>query len=172
MLTKEQVPHDKSLDNTIALMREGYLFIKNRIDKYQSDYFVTRVLGQEVICMSGVEAAKVFYDPERFQRNGAAPKRLQETLFGVNAIQNMDGEAHIHRKLLFMSLMTPPHQKRLAELAMEQWQASISKWESADKVVLFEEANDIFMPDRMLLGWSSTAGIRSKRASRRLQCNG
>lgn len=143
MLTKEQVPHDKSLDNTIALMLEGYLFIKNRIDKYKSDFFVTRLLGQEVICMSGEEVAKVFYDSERFQRNGAAPKRVQESLFGVNAIQTMDGEAHIHRKLLFMSLMTPPHQKRLAELAMEQWQASISKWEGADKVVLFEEAKDI-----------------------------
>jgi fatty-acid peroxygenase len=143
MSMNEQVPHDKNLDNSLALMREGYLFISNRVDRYQSDLFEARLLGQKVICMSGEEAAKVFYDPERFQRNGAAPKRVQKTLFGVDAIQTMDGEAHIHRKLLFMSLMTPSHQKRLAELAMEQWQASISKWEGAKKVVLFNEANDI-----------------------------
>ncbi|WP_217645007.1 cytochrome P450 [Thermoflavimicrobium dichotomicum] len=139
----EQVPQDQSLDISLDLMREGYLFIKNRVDRFQSDLFEARFLGQKIICMSGEEAAKVFYDPERFQRNGAAPKRIQETLFGVNAVQTMDGEAHIHRKLLFLSLMTPPHQKRLAELAMKQWQASISKWEVADQIILFEEAKEI-----------------------------
>ncbi|WP_274365773.1 cytochrome P450 [Paenibacillus thermotolerans] len=141
--TKNQVPHDKTLDNTIALIREGYLFIENRMDEYKSDLFTTRLLGQEVICMSGEEATKLFYDSEKFQRNGAAPKRVQETLFGVNAIQTMDGEAHIHRKLLFMSLMTPSHQKRLAELAMEQWKAAIARWEVVDKVVLFDEAKEL-----------------------------
>jgi fatty-acid peroxygenase len=143
LLTKEQVPHDKSLDNTIALMQEGYLFIKNRMDKYNSELFVTRLLGQEVICISGEEAAKVFYDSERFQRSGAVPYRIQQSLTGVNAVHTMDGDAHIHRKLLFISLMTPEHQKRLAELVMEQWQASLGKWEVVESVVLFEEAKDI-----------------------------
>ncbi|WLD93871.1 cytochrome P450 [Alkalihalobacillus sp. AL-G] len=139
----EQVPHDKSLDNSLALMQEGYLFIQNRVDRYESDLFEARLMGQKVICMSGQEAAKVFYDSERFQRKGAAPKRIQKSLFGVGGIQTMDGKAHIHRKLLFMSLMTAKHQKRLAELTIEQWQASISQWEGAEKVVLFDEAKDI-----------------------------
>ncbi|WP_189318646.1 cytochrome P450 [Bacillus atrophaeus] len=139
----KQVPHDKALDNSLAMMREGYLFIKNRVDQYQSDLFETRLLGQKAICMSGEEAAKVFYDPERMKRNGALPKRLLKTLFGVDAIQTMDGDAHTHRKLLFMSLMTPPHQKRLAGLAMEQWLAALSKWEGAEKVELFEEAKNV-----------------------------
>jgi fatty-acid peroxygenase len=85
-------------------------------------------------------------------RSGAAPKRVQKTLFGVDAIQTMDSEAHIHRKLLFMSLMTPPHQKRLAELTTEQWQASISKWEGAEKVVLFDEAKGILC--RIACDWA------------------
>lgn len=78
--------------------------------------------------MSGQKAAKLFYDSQLFQRNGAAPKRVQKTLFGENAIQSMDGEAHIHRKNLFISLVTPPEQKRLSGLVQEQWIASISKW--------------------------------------------
>ncbi|MCY8810143.1 cytochrome P450 [Bacillus atrophaeus] len=139
----KQVPHDKALDNSLAMMREGYLFIKNRVDRYQSDLFETRLLGQKAICMSGEEAAKIFYDPERMKRNGALPKRLLKTLFGVDAIQTMDDDAHTHRKLLFMSLMTPPHQKRLAELAMQQWLAALSKWEGAEKVELFEEAKNV-----------------------------
>lgn len=139
----EQVPHDKTLDNSLALMQEGYLFIKNRVDRYQSDLFETRLLLQNAICISGEEAAKLFYDTERFQRHGAVPKRVQKTLFGENGIQSLDGDAHILRKLLFMSLMTPPQQKRLAELAMEQWQDSVGKWEDAKKIVLFDEAKNI-----------------------------
>lgn len=143
MLTMEHIARDKSIDNTLDMFQEGYLFIKNRVDKYQSDIFETHLLGQKVICMTGEEAAKLFYDTELFQRNGAAPKRVQKTLFGENAIQTMDDQAHIHRKHLFMSLMTPLHQKRLAELVMEKWEASICKWEGGKKVVLFDEAKEI-----------------------------
>ncbi|OLS36849.1 cytochrome P450 [Bacillus sp. MRMR6] len=143
MALNEHIPHDKSLDNSIALMREGYLFIKNRIDHYQSNLFEARLLGQRVICMSGEEAAKVFYDSERFQRNGAAPKRVQKTLFGENAIQTMDGEIHIHRKLLFISLMTPPQQQHVADLVRDQWLASISKWEGSQEIILFDEALEV-----------------------------
>ncbi|MDG5789642.1 cytochrome P450 [Evansella sp. AB-P1] len=139
----DQLPHEKGLDNSITLMQEGYLFIKNRVEKYQSDLFEARLLGQRVICMHGEEAAKIFYDTEFFQRKGATPKRVQKSLFGENAIQTMDGDAHTHRKLLFMSLMTPPHQKRLAELTMEQWEASLVKWQGVEKIVLFEEAKEI-----------------------------
>ncbi|WP_205677343.1 cytochrome P450 [Aquibacillus halophilus] len=139
----ERIPHDKSLDNSLALIQEGYLFISNRVERYHSDIFEARLMGQNVICMSGAEAAKIFYDDEKFQRKGAAPKRVQKTLFGQNAIQSMDGEEHIHRKLLFMSLMTPPKQDRLAKLVLEQWMACIPEWEQAEQIVLLEEAKDI-----------------------------
>ncbi|MBB6452711.1 fatty-acid peroxygenase [Salirhabdus euzebyi] len=143
MALNEQLPHDKSLDNSLALMQEGYQFISNRVNRYESDLFEARLMGQRVICMHGEEAAKLFYDSDRFQRKGAAPKRIQKTLFGVNAIQTLDGEEHIHRKLLFLSLMTSEHQKRLAELAKNEWKASIKLWKHADHIKLFDEAKVI-----------------------------
>ncbi len=124
-------------------MLEGYLVIKNRMDKYQTDLFLARFLGQKVICISGQEAAKLFYDPQLFQRNGAAPKHVQKTLFGENAIQSMDGEAHIHRKNLFISLLTLQDQKVLSKLILEQWEASIGKWEGLKSIVLFDEVTII-----------------------------
>lgn len=39
MSNNKQVPQDKSLDKTLALLNEGYLFIKNRVNEYQSDIF-------------------------------------------------------------------------------------------------------------------------------------
>lgn len=143
MSNKEQIPHDKGIDNTLAMSQEGYLFIKNRVDEYKSDLFETHLLGEKVICMSGQEAGKIFYDLELFKRNGAAPKRVQKTLFGEGGIQSMDGEAHIHRKNLFMSLANSQNQNQLAKLLMENWQSSISKWEGTEKIVLFDEAKNI-----------------------------
>lgn len=143
MSLKSQVPQDKGLDNTLDLLQEGYLFIKNRVNQYQSDIFETHLLGEKVICISGEEAAKIFYDPELFYRKGVTPKRVQKTLFGVGAIQSMDGKEHIHRKQLFMSLMTPSYQNQLAKLVMEKLQSSVEKWESEEKIILFDEMNEI-----------------------------
>ena len=152
MVESQKIPHDESLDNSLNLLEEGYLFINNRVERFKSDIFEARLLGQNVVCMRGKEAAKVFYDTEKFKRKGAAPKRIQQTLFGVNAIQTMDGEAHLHRKLLFMSLLTPPHQQELAKLTSKQWEMAINRWESADKVVLFDEAKDILC--RVVCQWA------------------
>ncbi|MEQ8156070.1 MAG: cytochrome P450 [Clostridiaceae bacterium] len=143
MVLKERVAHDQTLDNTLALSQEGYMFIKNRMDKYKTSVFETRLLGQKAICISGEEAARVFYDPERFQRNGALPKAIQKTLFGVDAIQTMDGEEHLHRKQMFMSMMTPLHEKQLANLITQNWGAYIEKWEKAESIILLEEAKEI-----------------------------
>lgn len=80
------IPHDKNLDSTLAFLRDGYTFIQKRCRRYQSDIFQTRVMGQKVICIHGQEAAKIFYDNERFMRNGAIPKRVQKTLLGENGV--------------------------------------------------------------------------------------
>jgi fatty-acid peroxygenase len=81
----QPIPKEKGLDHTLNLLLEGYHFIQNRCDRLDTDIFRTRLLGKSVICMTGAEAAKLFYDPERFRRKGAAPKRIQKTLFAKMA---------------------------------------------------------------------------------------
>lgn len=159
-----QIPNDKGIDSTLALSQEGYLFIKNRADKHKSDIFETHLFGQKVICITGKEAAKLFYDPELFLRQGVAPKRVQKTLFGENAIQGMDGKAHVHRKALFLSLMTPDNEKRLASLVEEEWKAVIPKWENSEEVNLFEEAKYILCKAACL--WAGVPIPESEIASR------
>ncbi|AYV73632.1 cytochrome P450 [Bacillus sp. PK3-056] len=143
MPTNSIVPSEKGLDKTISLLKEGYLFINNRMDKFNSDIFTVRLLGQDVICIRGEEAVKIFYDSEKFQRNGAAPNRIQQTLFGKNAVQTMDDEKHLHRKLLFMSLLTPEHQQKLANLTTVYLEEAIKQWEQRDQIVLFDEIKNI-----------------------------
>ncbi|WP_066173847.1 cytochrome P450 [Bacillus marinisedimentorum] len=137
------IPHEKTLDSSAALLMEGYQFIPNRMRRFQSDIFATRLLGQKVVCIGGEEAASMFYNETLFQRKGALPKRIQKSLFGENAVQGLDGEAHEHRKQLFMSLMTPERMQLLGDLTMDQWKARVSDWEKAGQVVLFEEAKQV-----------------------------
>ena len=139
----EHVVKEKGLDHSLALLREGYLFISNRASKYKTDVFETHVLGEKAICMIGEEAAKVFYDSELFQRNGAAPMRVQKTLFGVNAIQTMDGEAHLHRKQLFLSFMNHTNYQKLTQFVKEQWEIYSNQWTRRNQIVLFDEVNEI-----------------------------
>jgi fatty-acid peroxygenase len=143
MEVKERIAYDKGLDNTLKLLEEGYLFIKNRMDLYQCNMFETHIMGEKVICISGEEACKIFYDEELFQRKGAMPKRIQKTLFGVNAIQGMDNNAHIQRKLFFMSLMTEAHQKKLAELFEKEMKDSVNEWINKNEIILSHEAKNI-----------------------------
>ena len=137
------IPQDRLIDSTLLLASDGYQFISKRCQRYQSDLFQTRLLFNKTICFKGEEAAKVFYDPEKFTRKDAAPKRLQKTLFGRGGVQGMDGEVHRHRKQMFMSLMTEEGIQQLADLTKEQWHLYAQKWSKLDKVVLFKEVREI-----------------------------
>lgn len=137
------VPHVESLDSSLDLYQEGYLFIKNRMDQLHTDLFTVNLLAQKVICISGSEAAGLFYNPDLFLRSGAAPKHVQKTLLGENAIQSMDGEEHLARKAVFLSLTSEEYQKKLVNLIQQEFPASVEKWEAADQVAVFCEAKSI-----------------------------
>jgi fatty-acid peroxygenase len=137
------IPRDPALDSTFAMMREGYEFIWNRCKRFESDLFETRIMGRRTVCIHGPRAAQLFYDNEKFQRAGALPRRVLTTLFGKNAVQTLDDEAHFQRKGAFLAIMTPANMELLTDLTVEQWRAAIHRWQKADSVVLFEEARTL-----------------------------
>ena len=134
-----RIPQDNCPDSTLSMMLDGYRYISKRCRRYRSDIFEARLMLRKTICMLGEEAARIFYDSEKFRRKGAAPRRLQTTLFGKTGIQGMDGDAHRHRKQMFMALMTPGRIRQLAGLMTGQWNAYLEKWEGMRRVVLFDE---------------------------------
>ena len=100
------VPRAGSLDDTLALLREGYAYIPRRCQRHGTELFTTRLGLRRVICMRGPEAARVFYDPERFHRGAAIPGRVVKTLFGRHGVQTLDGAAHRHRKHMLLSVLS------------------------------------------------------------------
>ena len=134
-----KIIQEKAIDTTLSLLQEGYLFMKKRFEKYQTDLFETRLFCKKITCIRGKEAAKIFYNPEYFVRKNVAPKRVQKTLTGEKSIQGMDNLAHTHRKAFFVSLLDSDHAKEIARLIANEWKKQASKWKDKE-VVLFDEA--------------------------------
>lgn len=137
------IPREEGIDHTFSMLREGYMYILNRRQGFNSDIFETRLFGKKVICMGGKEAAEVFYDPEKFKREGSAPRRLIQTLFGKNAVQTLDGEIHNHRKAMFMSLMSPGKIEQLKKIVRDQWNSATGEWEQKKQIIFYEEVQKI-----------------------------
>ena len=131
------------MDSTLALCTEGYHFIKNRMDRYHTDVFETRLLGKKVICISGSQGAKIFYNPDLFEKKGALPKRVQKTLFGLNGVQTLDGEKHAHRKMFFMKMLDEEQQKKLTKITKKTWNLALKDWENSERIVLYDEVKKI-----------------------------
>lgn len=149
-----RIPHDKSFDSTLALLRDPYEFIRKRSHRYGSDLFQTRLLLHPTICMTGPAAAELFYDQERFTRRGAAPARMQKTLLGEGGVQGLDGEAHQHRKQMFLSVMTPEHLDQLLALAAHWSNTYARRWAEMDQVALYGDMREILT--RAVCAWSGT----------------
>lgn len=137
------IPKDAKMESSVSLLSEGYSFIANRCQKLGSDIFQVRLLMQNTICMSGEDAAKLFYDERLFQRQHAAPRMLQKTLFGQGGVQGLDDDAHRHRKQLFLSLLNEPAVADLVRLNESNWQHAIAEWQQGERYQLMPEVQTI-----------------------------
>lgn len=157
------IVRDPAVDGTLGLLRDGYAFVRDRCDRLGTDVFETRLLGVRTLCMRGAEPARLFYDAARMRREGATPARVRNTLTGRGGVQGLDGEAHRHRKAMFMSLMTP---ERIAALVA----ATASEWRRAghgrpgDRIVLFDRAERALC--RAVCAWSGVP-LPEQHAARR-----
>ena len=101
---------------------DPYGYISNTCRRLGTNVFATRLTLRPAICLSGRRAAELFYDAERFQRSGAAPWRLQFSLFGRGGVQGLDGEEHRHRKQLFADLLADDHVAEIVAIFGKWWQ--------------------------------------------------
>lgn len=135
--------YDRAPDSTLSLLREGYEFIPRRCSRLGADAFETRLLGQRTVCCRGSDAARLFYDTSRMQRQGAMPSFVMKTLVGEGGVQSLDGEQHRARKKMFMALMTPERLAVLADDLERQWRYEISHWSSGRPIVFLDRSRAV-----------------------------
>ncbi|MGV3704445.1 MAG: cytochrome P450 [Arcticibacter sp.] len=139
----QHIPRENILAGGLGLINEGFPFIMNRRIKHKSDIFKMSILGFDVICFGGEDAAKTFYDPQKFVRKGAVPPPIQNTLTGKNAIHTRDAHEHQHRKAMFMSLLNDGNIGSLQDLVREELAKASAVWETIPRIVLFREAAEV-----------------------------
>lgn len=145
MEDKKVMPFEKGLEHGLDFLAEGYKYILNRRISLQSDIFETRLLGQKAICMGGEEAASLFYDADKFKRDGAMPNRVQQTLVGKGGVQGLDGFEHTQRKQLFMSLMSKENLERMDKEIEYQLEKAVEKWKEQSEIILYDEAKELLV---------------------------
>lgn len=150
MENNHPMPKEKGIDHTIQLLKEGYHFIMNRKEKFDSRVFETHLLGEKAICLVGKEEAELFYDETKFTRKDAAPSRVKKTLFGEGGVQGLDDAPHHHRKAMFMSLMTEEKLQQLKQLTKEEWEKEFRQIQD-ENIVVYEKAKSVLT--RVAMKW-------------------
>ncbi len=76
----------------------------------------------------------------------------------------LDGKAHVHRKQMFISIMTDEKIKELEIIFISEWKNQISKWKSKNKIVLYKEIKNLLTKVfYLLVGLPLSKGEVSKR---------
>lgn len=136
-------PKEDVLESGLKLLREGYTYAPSRLKAYQSDAFETRLMGERAIVMGGEEAARLFYDEEKFQRKGALPKPVLDTVLGRGSVLSLDDEEHRHRKKLFMDLMSKDRIEVWAELVEKYLYDAAKDWQEKESIIFYEESKKL-----------------------------
>ncbi|KHE69502.1 cytochrome P450 [Halobacillus sp. BBL2006] len=152
MAEQRSIPKDKGTDHTLKLLQEGYTFILNRSHRFHTNIFETKLLGEEVYCLVGKDAAEIFYDNDKFRRKDAAPPRAQKTLFGEGGVQGLDGGAHLNRKKMFMNLMTKDSLQEVRSLTGKAWKLAALEWNLDEPVSVYDEARKVMT--RVASAWT------------------
>lgn len=161
------IPSAKGFDSTLALLRNPYGFISETCRALDTDLFETRILLQETICMTGAAAAEAFYWEDRLIRAGSMPGRIQKTLLGQGGVQGLDGEAHQHRKKMFMSLMGTERIAALQGTSLHMLNKYTPDWKARIEVVLYDEVRK--MLTRAVCAWAAVPLDEAEVATRTAQ---
>ena len=140
------------MDSTWALLREGYPFIRNRCRRLGTDLFSARLMLRTAFCVSGPDAAEMFYEPGRFTRRGAMPLTALLLLQDEGSVATLDGAAHAERKRMFMSLMDRERISALVEQFDTEWRARLLHWEHQGSIVVHEEVQEVLC--RAVCAWA------------------
>lgn len=125
----QRTPKLRSPDSAAAFLREGYTFISSRCDKLGTDLFRTRIAGRPVVCIRGADAARIFYEADRFTRRGALPPTVVHLLQDQGSVQTLDGSAHRHRKAMFLDIMSNASVAALIRLFEGHWLQRAAGWQ-------------------------------------------
>lgn len=151
-----QVPTLHTLDDSLALLREGYAYLPERSLRHGdgdrgAEILQTRLMLAPAVLLRGAEAASVFYG-QRLTRVGALPPTALTLLQDKGSVATLDDGAHTHRKQMFLDLMGGDALDRLTGLFEEEWRHALGSWQRADHVLLLDAVEMVLT--RTVCAWA------------------
>jgi fatty-acid peroxygenase len=134
------IPRLTTIDSTARFLADGYAFVGRQARRAGSDVFRTRLMLRPVVCLSGAEAARLFYGSGRFTRSGALPLSVVHLLQDAGSVQTLDGAAHDHRKLVFLATQREEQVARLIDVFGDEWHRAAARWAGMTRVNLYRES--------------------------------
>ncbi len=156
-----QIPGTGRVEDTLAYIRNPYTFIQEHCRELGSDIFAGRLLMEKTLFISGEEASELFYDTSKFSRKNAMPAIIKNVLLGESGVQGLDGEQHLHRKQMFMDIMTRQSISHLASVFEDELDKRAARWDGEASVCVFNE-----MCSALTLGVCKWAGVELEESSR------
>jgi fatty-acid peroxygenase len=145
------IPRLRALDSSLAFLGDGYLFGTRQFREHGTDAFRTRIMGKPATIMYGADAAQIFYEDDRFGRERAMPTSVLHLLQDEGSVQALSGEAHRHRKSLFIQLLSTPNAlSRLTRTFRDEFLDAVGNGRKS--MVLHDEMNVVLT--RTVLQWA------------------
>jgi len=145
------LPRAGGFDSSFAFVRDGYTFASRQFDRLGTDIFQTRLGLSPVTVIRGADAARIFYEGDRFGRDRSMPTSVTHLLQDDSSVQSLSGTAHFHRKSMFVRMLaTNAALDSLGRITAEEWRDALSRW--PDEVTLLEEVPQILT--RTALRWA------------------
>jgi fatty-acid peroxygenase len=166
----EGVPARAGFDRTAGLLFKGYPYLAERRRRWGRTRARASLAWSCGCWASGryVLAGRTGWGCSMGLGGSAAdaiPRPLARTLFGKGAVHTQDGEAHRHRRAMFLSLLDPTAARELAAVADRLWQAAVDRWRDGGRVVVFDEAVRVI--GVAICGWTGLP-LTSHNARRRV----
>src|SRR3954454_13364443 len=130
-------------DSSLAFVSDGYRYISRTCDRLGTDGFRTRLMGMPVTCIRGGEAARIFDEGGRFDREGAMPPSTFHLLQDEGSVQSLEGQARRTRKAGFLAVLTDGEDDRLGRIFEEELSTAITRWHGRAPVALHDELGPI-----------------------------
>ena len=125
------------LGETLPFMKNSFQFVAERLHK-NGPIFKTHLLGKPTIVISGPEAAALFADQSKVQREGSQPDHIRE-LFGARGLPHLDGEEHHERKRLVLQAFTREALSSYLPGMQTVIERTLKRWSSSGEVLLVTE---------------------------------
>ena len=147
---------------------DGYLFGHRRFERLGTDAFRTRLAGRGITMLRGQEAARFFFESDRFTRAGAMPRSVLHSLQDEGSVQTLTGADHRARKALFLRVLEDPGERSLAECFLAEWDSAQESWHRAGEVALLPAVEQVLAD--AVLRWLGLAAPADTRRALARQC--